>query len=99
MRTGEPGDSSTEDAGSDASAPAAGFVRCGEQLCDVASGNQCYACSKTDFHCHTRDLPTECEPIAWFDCDGREDCAGAACEELCRTPGGCSMPSTACTLL
>jgi hypothetical protein len=99
MRSDESGDSGTEDGRRDASAAAPGFVQCGEQLCDVAGGNQCYACTKTEFHCQTRDLPRLCEPAASFDCDGPEDCAGAPCVEHCAQPGVCSLPGRVCTLL
>jgi hypothetical protein len=99
MRDDHRADSSTEDAGRDASTEAAGVVRCGEHLCDIAAGNQCYACSDMELHCHTPDLPRECEAVATFDGDGPEDCAGAPCDDLCPESEGCSMPSRVCLLL
>ena len=62
--------------------PRAGFVTCGDAgVCDVGSGNQCYACGGTDlWQCHTLDLPTRCEDsltIVRRECDGNEDCKAA----------------------
>jgi hypothetical protein len=56
--------------------PRAGFVKCGDESCEVP-GNQCYSCSNgVEWKCHSQDLPGEC---GWSsqvrrECDGQEDC-------------------------
>lgn len=75
-----------------------GFVKCGNQLCDVASGNMCYVCEKSSPPiCHTMDLPTSCANPVFLLCDGHDDCpAGESCIAACETSGPCSVPSHVC---
>jgi hypothetical protein len=86
----------SSDAGAAASDP--GFVQCGAERCDVASGNQCYLCDKAgDYTCHTLDLPADCSSPVWFWCDEDEDCAaGEVCVEACDADGPCSVPGRRC---
>jgi hypothetical protein len=85
------------DAGPGSGAPE-GFVQCGDQVCDIASGNMCYRCDKLSAPiCHTMDLPTSCANPAFVLCDGDNDCeAGESCIEDCEISGPCAVPSHVC---
>jgi hypothetical protein len=85
-------------AGGEAEHGGVGLVVCGERLCAVGDGNQCYLCEKGGaYRCHTLDLPAECAAPARFWCDGPEDCGpGEQCIEDCELAGACALPGRVC---